>query len=102
MAKYYVELLNKIKHIEVQREAPNSRHTYQSFTCIINKSRFRDKIIGQLAKSNIESQIGTYALHCLPRFRNCLKNTKLENSAAAADTARSMGKRSVEDPVQNP
>jgi len=80
MAKYYSELINKIEHIELQKETPNSRHTYQSFTCIINKPRYRDKVIHQLAKNNIESQIGTYALHCLPRFRNSLKNSKLINS----------------------
>ena len=80
IAKYYSELINKINNIEIQKETPKARHTYQSFTCIINKSGYRDKIIRQLAENNIESSIGTYALHCLPKFKKCLKNGKLNNS----------------------
>jgi len=34
----------------------------------------------KLAKNNIESQIGTYALHCLPAFKNCTKKGSLRNS----------------------
>ena len=79
-AKYYSELLESIDNIEIQEETPKARHTYQSFTCIINKFGYRDKIIKQLAKNNVESQIGTYALHCLPRFKKCIRNNKLENS----------------------
>lgn len=80
MAKIYFEMLNKIDHIKIQKPTKNSRHTYQTFVCIISKPNLRNKIIQKLAKNNIETQIGTYALHCLPAFNKCLKDGKLKNS----------------------
>ena len=44
------------------------------------KESLRDKIIKKLSKNNIESQIGTYALHCLPAFKKMPKIGNLENS----------------------
>ena len=37
-------------------------------------------IIKKLEENNIESQIGTYALHCLPAFKKIPKKGKLTNS----------------------
>ena len=34
----------------------------------------------ELKQKNVETQIGTYALHCLPVFRNLPKRGKLKNS----------------------
>ena len=80
MAKIYSEIIDKMEHIEIQKPTKNSRHTYQTFVCIITKPNLRNKIISKLAKINIETQIGTYALHCLPAFNKCLKDGKLKNS----------------------
>lgn len=79
-AKIYNELLSKIDLIEPQRQTQNSRHTYQSYTCIVKKQGLRDKIMKKLSQKNIESQIGTYALHCLPVFRKTSKIGRLTNS----------------------
>ena len=78
-AKLYNELISKIDNIEPQKIVKNARHTYQSYTCVITKPNKRDKIIKKLADENIESQIGTYALHMLPVF-NKFKNQNLKNS----------------------
>ena len=75
-AKLYNELISKIDNIEPQKIVKNARHTYQSYTCVITKPNKRDKIIKKLADENIESQIGTYALHMLPVF-NKFKNQNL-------------------------
>ena len=80
MADIYDELISKIEHIQPQKKVPNSRHTAQSYVCVISKPNLRDKIIQRLAEDNIESQIGTYALHCLPVFRKILKVGSLINS----------------------
>jgi perosamine synthetase len=80
-AKIYDELISKINFIEPQRQMKNSRHIYQSYVCTITKPNFRDKIINELSKNNIESQIGTYALHCLPFFKTCIKKGNLDNSS---------------------
>jgi len=79
-AKIYDEILSKINYVEFQKSNKNSRHTHQSYTIIIKKSRFRDKIRKKLNQNNVETQIGTYALHCLPAFKNSLRKGKLENS----------------------
>lgn len=80
MAEIYSEIIEKISGIEIQKPTKNSRHTYQTFTCIITKPKLRDKIILKLSENHIETQIGTYALHCLPVFKKTLKDGKLLNS----------------------
>ena len=80
MAKIYIELLSKLDFVEIQKQTYDSSHTYQSFVCYFTKEKIRDKIRKKLADENIESQIGTYALHCLPAFRKCLRKGTLENS----------------------
>jgi perosamine synthetase len=79
-AKIYDELLSKNDFIEPQKQTQNSRHTYQSYVCIISKPSLRNKIIKKLSQKNIEAQIGTYALHCLPAFKKTRKSGNLENS----------------------
>jgi len=79
-AKIYNELLSKIDFIEPQRQTKKSRHTYQSYTCIVTKQGLRNKIMKNLFQKNIESQIGTYALHCLTAFKKIPKIGSLENS----------------------
>ena len=79
-AKIYNELLSKIDFIEPQKQTQKSRHTYQSYVCIVSKQGLRDKIIKKLFKKNIESQIGTYALHVLPVFKKTPKIGNLHNS----------------------
>lgn len=79
-AKIYSELLSKIDFIEPQEQTQRSRHTYQSYVCAVSKRGLRDKMIKKLFQKNIESQIGTYALHCLPAFKKIPKIGKLENS----------------------
>jgi len=79
-AMLYDELLEKIDYVIPQKPSKNSRHTYQSYVCIIEKPKLRDKIRNQLQRQNIETQIGTYALHRLPFFQKCKKLDKLSNS----------------------
>lgn len=80
MAKIYDELISKIDIIQPQKPTKNSRHTYQSYVCRITKPNLRNKIIKKLAQQNIESQIGTYALHCLPAFAKTRHLGLLTNS----------------------
>ncbi|OLC91694.1 MAG: hypothetical protein AUI92_07220 [Thaumarchaeota archaeon 13_1_40CM_3_38_6] len=80
MAKIYDELLAKIDFIGTQKPMPHSRHTYQSYVCYITKPNLRDKLRKKLAAQNIETQIGTYALHCLPAFRKYRRKDNLSNS----------------------
>lgn len=80
MAKIYEEFISKIDFLVPQKPTKSARHTYQSYVCIVNKSNLRGKIMKKLAENNIESQIGTYALHCLPVFKKSLRKGNLSNS----------------------
>lgn len=79
-AKIYEELLSKIEHIKPAYVGENTRQTFQSYTCYVEKEEYRDKIRNALADENIQSQIGTYALHLEPAYRNMKKVGNLENS----------------------
>ena len=79
-AKIYEELISKINHIKPAYTGKNTRQTFQSYTCYVEKEGYRDKIRQALNDENIQSQIGTYALHLEPAYKNMKKVGKLENS----------------------
>lgn len=78
-ATIYNTLLARVPSIITPTRNKNSVHTYQTYAVYI-KNRHRDRIISSLAKKGIEAQIGTYALHLLPQFRNVERVGTLENS----------------------
>lgn len=80
MAKIYDELISKIDFLETQKPTKNGRHVYQSYVCHVTRPKLRDKLRKNLEKNNIESQIGTFALHCLPAFKKIPKKGHLTNS----------------------
>ena len=86
-AKIYEELLSKIDNIKPAYVGNNTRQTYQSYTCYIEKDGYRDKIRNALADENIQSQIGTYALHLEPAYQNMKKVGNLENSTKLFNNA---------------
>ena len=86
-AKIYQELLSKIDNIKPAYVGNNTRQTYQSYTCYIEKDGYRDKIRNALADENIQSQIGTYALHLEPAYQNMKKVGNLENSTKLFNNA---------------
>ena len=79
-AKIYQELLSKIDNIKPAYVGNGTRQTFQSYTCYVEKEGKRDEIRNALAKENIQSQIGTYALHLEPAYKNYKRIGNLENS----------------------
>ena len=79
-AKVYEELISKINGIKPAYVGKNTRQTFQSYTCYVEKEGFRDKIRKALDDENIQSQIGTYALHLEPAYKNYKRIGNLENS----------------------
>ena len=76
MAKVYSELLEDNSDVIVPIQKGG---TYQTYAVHLLKGK-RDRIILDLAKKGIETQIGTYALHLLPQFQSLHKCGKLSNS----------------------
>ncbi len=79
-SKIYREILSKIDGIKPAYVGEGTRQTYQSYTCYVEKEGYRDKIRQVLADENIQSQIGTYALHLEPAYKNFKRIGNLENS----------------------
>lgn len=79
-AKIYKEMLSKIEGIKPAYVGNGTRQTFQSYTCYVEKEGQRDKIRKALAEENIQSQIGTYALHLEPAYKKFRKIGNLENS----------------------
>ena len=79
-AKIYDEIISKMDGIRPAYSKKGTRQTYQSYTCYIEKENLRDKIRQKLAENNIESQIGTYALHLEPAYNKMKRVGNLKNS----------------------
>jgi dTDP-4-amino-4,6-dideoxygalactose transaminase len=67
LANRYIELLADSPHISFSRIAAKGVHSWQS-CCILTPNR--DQIIVKLKEKNIETQIGTYALHLHKAFND--------------------------------
>jgi len=80
LASYYNKLLAEVDSIRVPQKRENTKHVYQTYAVYIEKEEVRDKIIQYLRKKNIETQIGTYALHLQPSFEKVKKIGKLERA----------------------
>lgn len=79
-AKIYGDLLSNIDGIRAAYVGKGTRQTFQSYTCYVEKENYRDKIRKALLEENIQSQIGTYALHLEPAYRNLRTIGDLQNS----------------------
>jgi dTDP-4-amino-4,6-dideoxygalactose transaminase len=80
LAKRYEARLAKIPDITLPRATFGGEHAYQSF-CIFLENR--NQIMDTLREQGIEVQIGTYALHRQPAFRDdpdCRVNGSCTNS----------------------
>ena len=79
-AEIFQELLSSMNNIKPAYVGKGTRQTFQSYTCYVEKDGYRDKIRNALADENIQSQIGTYALHLEPAYKKLRRIGKLSNS----------------------
>jgi len=79
LAKNYDELLSKVEDISPPVKDVGAKHVYQTYAAYV-KNGMRDSLIKSLREINIETQIGTYALHLQPIFKDLRHGNKLENS----------------------
>ncbi|HDN86105.1 MAG TPA: DegT/DnrJ/EryC1/StrS family aminotransferase, partial [Candidatus Omnitrophica bacterium] len=82
-AHYYTKLIKEAdleEYILPPYELPNARHTFQTYACYVKVDGARDKLRSFLAEHNVETQIGTFALHLQPAFKNTKKIDECRNS----------------------
>lgn len=80
MAKIYNDLLSEVSQVRVPWKHELARHTYQTYAVYLETGD-RDTIIHRFAQEGIETQIGTYALHLLPAFKDTKRIGPLRNAA---------------------
>jgi dTDP-4-amino-4,6-dideoxygalactose transaminase len=80
LASYYDKLIAEIDILRPPTKKRNVKHTYQTYAVYVEKEEARDKIIEDLRKKNIETQIGTYALHLQPSYREAQKVGRLDRA----------------------
>jgi len=98
-AHYYDRLFESIEEIITPTTRSKTRHTYQTYCILIKRKNQRDKLMSNLHKFNIETNIGSFALHLQPAFSNYTKG-KLNNSKNAYENGLAMplhGKLMVKD-----
>jgi perosamine synthetase len=64
-----IEKLASIDELSTPAEPDGYVHSFQSFVISLRTSIDRDKLISELKKLEIESTLGTYALHLQPIYR---------------------------------
>ena len=79
MAKTYDDLLANVPKVKPPQKHPLAKHTYQTYAVYLETGN-RDQIIAKLAEKDIETQIGTYALHLLPAFKDAKRIGSLSNA----------------------
>lgn len=70
LANNYSKLLEDVDHVKPPTKDKKAKHVFQTYAVYIEIDGIRDKIIQELRKENIETQIGTYALHMQKAFKN--------------------------------
>ncbi len=80
LAFYYDKLLAETGSIRTPEKGKDAKHVYQTYAVYIERENVRDRIIADLKKKNIETQIGTYALSLQPSYKGVKKIGKLERS----------------------
>lgn len=70
-AAYYTELLSKTSEIMPPYAEPYNLHTYQTYMILLDEKLNRNGIITNLLQKQIQTNIGTYALHEQPVYSSC-------------------------------
>ena len=79
-AERYSDLLKGINGIRIPKRNKGTKHVFQSYCIYIEEEGIRDTLRKDLADLNIESQIGTYALHLEPSYAKVKRIGSLKNS----------------------
>jgi len=56
--------------LQLPVEPPEHFHTYQSYVTVLDERFDRDAVIAAMRAKNVETTIGTYAMHSQPSYSN--------------------------------
>lgn len=86
IAKLYNELLKDIEWIKLPTEPIYGRHVWQTYHIVLDQKINRDDLIKFMKDNSIEANIGAYAVHREPYYKNKykLQDEKYRSSLIAA------------------
>jgi len=85
LANYYDKLLSEVDGIRPPKKKENAGHIYQTYAAYVEVEGARNKLMDYLRSNGVEAQIGTYALHTEPYYRNVEKQGDLLQSKLLHD-----------------
>jgi dTDP-4-amino-4,6-dideoxygalactose transaminase len=85
LANELMDRLSSIQGIQLPSDPPWGGHIYQSFVILVDENIDRDQIILEMGKRDIETTLGTYAVHDQPYYQSNFgyKTGQLANSHLA-------------------
>ena len=69
LARQLTGLLRTVKGVTPPVEPDGYMHTYQSYVVMLDEAVDRDTVIAAMRRRDVETTLGTYALHAQPFFR---------------------------------
>jgi dTDP-4-amino-4,6-dideoxygalactose transaminase len=70
LAKLYIDWLEKVPGITVPLSGPADDCTFQSFVILFDDKIDRNRVVATLRAKDIESTLGTYAMHSQKAFQS--------------------------------
>lgn len=85
LAAVYTAALADVVGVRPPITAPDCEHTFQSYVVMLDEGIDRDDVIRRLRAADVETTLGTYALHSEPFFTRMLgiDDAALPNASAA-------------------
>lgn len=69
LASQLTQMVSSIDHVTVPIEPEGCFHTYQSFVVMLDEGIVRDEVIAAMRKRQVETTLGTYAMHAQPVYQ---------------------------------
>jgi dTDP-4-amino-4,6-dideoxygalactose transaminase len=85
LAGRLTDLLQDLPGVRPPVEPTGTEHTFQSYVVLLDDAIDRDQVIRRMRDQQVETTLGTYALHCQPYFQRTLgvREGQFKNSTKA-------------------
>lgn len=98
LAHRYSESLCAIEQVRAPFEGEGCMHIYQSYVVVLDEAINRNRLIIELKRRGVQTQIGTYSCHVQPVYaskQKCPVSKKLMDCSLALPFYYSMGEKEV-------
>lgn len=99
LAHHYTERLGSIMQLRLPVEAKGTMHIYQSYVVVLDEAINRNRLIMEMKRRGVQTQIGTYSCHVQPVYaskQKCPVSKGLMDHSLALPFYYSMGDKEVD------